>query len=77
MKFIILRFAALAIMSLPVRGAWIEMLAAACGGFALASLPVRGAWIEIRTFLFVYHRMNVTPLTSTFCNDMVLKLRNS
>ena len=34
-------------MSLPVRGAWIEMLDAAENEEEAASLPVRGAWIEI------------------------------
>ena len=35
-------------LSLPVRGAWIEILsAAALSAAALSSLPVRGAWIEI------------------------------
>ena len=33
--------------SLPVRGAWIEMLAVQKMPLKLASLPVRGAWIEI------------------------------
>ena len=33
--------------SLPVRGAWIEMLPCARWGWATWSLPVRGAWIEI------------------------------
>ena len=33
--------------SLPVRGAWIEMLADKLGGKYITSLPVRGAWIEI------------------------------
>ena len=34
-------------MSLPVRGAWIEILASIDGTAPAASLPVRGAWIEI------------------------------
>ena len=35
-------------MSLPARGAWIEMLSAVdTGGGASLSLPARGAWIEI------------------------------
>ncbi len=33
--------------SLPVRGAWIEMLAARPAADENVSLPVRGAWIEI------------------------------
>ena len=34
-------------LSLPVRGAWIEMLLMQCGEMPVLSLPVRGAWIEI------------------------------
>ena len=34
-------------MSLPVRGAWIEMRICCRRGRRPASLPVRGAWIEI------------------------------
>ena len=34
-------------MSLPVRGAWIEMLNARPFVMYGTSLPVRGAWIEI------------------------------
>ena len=36
-------------MSLPVRGAWIEMQTSFGGTTATGSLPVRGAWIEIDT----------------------------
>ena len=34
-------------LSLPVRGAWIEILPARGWKAAAKSLPVRGAWIEI------------------------------
>ena len=35
-------------LSLPARGAWIEIIAAIiCPIFAKKSLPARGAWIEI------------------------------
>ena len=37
-----------ALMSLPVRGAWIEMSPARGSPGAVQSLPVRGAWIEMR-----------------------------
>ncbi len=33
--------------SLPVRGAWIEIVMGTQEFHAMASLPVRGAWIEI------------------------------
>ena len=38
--------------SLPVRGAWIEMINFFCASVrSLTSLPVRGAWIEIVVLL--------------------------
>ena len=38
-------------MSLPVRGAWIEINASAQSSIADWSLPVRGAWIEISSVI--------------------------
>ena len=35
------------LMSLPVRGAWIEMSRGYKDSASWKSLPVRGAWIEI------------------------------
>ena len=35
--------------SLPLRGAWIEIVLAGTAAFPAGSLPVRGAWIEIRS----------------------------
>ena len=35
-------------MSLPVRGAWIEIAMSSSTNSPLSSLPVRGAWIEIK-----------------------------
>ena len=35
-------------MSLPVRGAWIEMMPGGLTWYIGLSLPVRGAWIEIK-----------------------------
>ena len=37
----------LTLMSLPTRGAWIEILMSDAQETCLASLPTRGAWIEI------------------------------
>ena len=34
--------------SLPVRGAWIEIIIFAQGESGVSSLPVRGAWIEMQ-----------------------------
>ena len=36
-------------LSLPVRGAWIEILSSINCVVVTPSLPVRGAWIEIKT----------------------------
>ena len=41
-------------MSLPVRGAWIEMFCYGAISHFNGSLPVRGAWIEI-LYLQLYH----------------------
>ena len=35
------------VVSLPVRGAWVEMLICPRKRLKTASLPVRGAWVEI------------------------------
>ena len=34
--------------SLPVRGAWVEILQIPCKSILMWSLPVRGAWVEIK-----------------------------
>ena len=34
-------------MSLPVRGAWVEISKNAAGEIVEWSLPVRGAWVEM------------------------------
>ena len=34
-------------LSLPVRGAWVEIMRANYAEIILQSLPVRGAWVEI------------------------------
>ena len=38
-------------MSLPARGAWIEMEMPVCRAAVSASLPARGAWIEISVLM--------------------------
>ena len=35
------------LLSLPARGAWIEICSVGVDGIAQKSLPARGAWIEI------------------------------
>ena len=48
-------------MSLPVRGAWIE-IRMLVPGYALAkSLPVRGAWIEMLRFTPPGRQNTVAP----------------
>ena len=39
------------VVSLPVRGAWIEMMRRFRNARSLRSLPVRGAWIEMRPLI--------------------------
>ena len=49
---------ALTVLSLPLRGAWIEISTVSMMSVTGTSLPLRGAWIEIykvnRYFSFVY-----------------------
>ncbi len=47
MKFDATCEAIIAKLSLPVRGAWIEILRVVGQSAKVVSLPVRGAWIEI------------------------------
>ena len=48
-------------MSLPVRGAWIEITRRSYKGYTAESLPVRGAWIEIIISERTARRANVAP----------------
>ena len=49
-------------LSLPVRGAWVEMRAEAQAGFpGTASLPVRGAWVEMATRSVLRYCVIVAP----------------
>ena len=48
MKFLTVASSSVASRSLPVRGAWVEILPArGWKAAAKRSLPVRGAWVEI------------------------------
>ena len=47
LKFLAVPIPSIGSMSLPVRGAWIEIGAGQPYGGMFWSLPVRGAWIEI------------------------------
>ena len=59
-------------LSLPVRGAWIEMLSSMVCVVVTPSLPVRGAWIEIisRKVLWLYN-IGRSP-----CGERGLKLES-
>ena len=49
-------------LSLPVRGAWIEInQAPPHGGGSPESLPVRGAWIEMRLLNLTPEEIKVAP----------------
>ena len=52
---------ALAVLSLPMRGAWIEIALAAKSYGELSSLPMRGAWIEIGKSRLVKSNYDVAP----------------
>ena len=47
--------------SLPVRGAWIEIVFAVPRAGSVESLPVRGAWIEMGDNLLYYAECQVAP----------------
>ena len=41
--------------SLPIRGAWIEIVSCTAAGVVVSgSLPIRGAWIEIGVFCQIF-----------------------
>ena len=48
-------------LSLPVRGAWIEMLSSISCVVVTPSLPVRGAWIEMCHVESCQRDKNVAP----------------
>ena len=48
-------------MSLPVRGAWIEIHRPCRSGLRCPSLPVRGAWIEIQIGQLLTNLLLVAP----------------
>ena len=52
-------------MSLPARGAWIEIGALACHCLVSLSLPARGAWIEMYKQRRAIHEVNVAPRTGS------------
>ena len=57
------------VLSLPVRGAWIEILSAARAKSAIVSLPVRGAWIEIS----LYQEATLAASRRSPCGERGLK----
>ena len=51
--------------SLPLRGAWIEILVSYTADVTLESLPLRGAWIEIVTKTTSFIMDAVAPPTGS------------
>ena len=49
------------LLSLPVRGAWIEILLPILIYHNFLSLPVRGAWIEIQPSSLLVDKCAVAP----------------
>ena len=61
MKWIFEVYAKLLRKSLPVRGAWIEMVSMPRIRSSFWSLPVRGAWIEMVNICITPQHTNVAP----------------
>ena len=61
--------AALGTLSLPVRGAWVEIPLYSTSAEFPSSLPVRGAWVEICATNFVRRSVGRSP-----CGERGLKL---
>ena len=47
--------------SLPVRGAWVEIMHPQVADSIFRSLPVRGAWVEISLVVSMSNANNVAP----------------
>ena len=62
MKLICVFAVRIAALSLPVRGAWIEIFDRKNGTASDKSLPVRGAWIEIRNCAKLYAGLGSLPV---------------
>ena len=62
LKFIISRGHGHALLSLPIRGAWIEIVRTPSSiALAIPSLPIRGAWIEITPVSIAASAILVAP----------------
>ena len=59
--------------SLPLRGAWIEIVAEAHSLAMLLSLPLRGAWIEMQTTVLI----TISVLRRSPCGGRGLKLQDA
>ena len=53
------------LLSLPSRGAWIEISSGSNFDWLEASLPSRGAWIEMELVENVQNAVDVAPLTGS------------
>ena len=59
--------------SLPVRGAWIEMMPNVCDFTFALSLPVRGAWIEMDWSGFTRSREMSLPVRGAWIEILALR----
>ena len=60
-------------LSLPVRGAWVEIFFSCAIFFNSKSLPVRGAWVEISKPPDVFGGFESLPVRGAWV-EMVVKL---
>ena len=60
-------------MSLPVRGAWVEIGGGGVDAGSAWSLPVRGAWVEIRQAIAVFS----ASMSRSPCGERGLKYTTS
>ena len=61
------------ILSLPVRGAWIEIPWTSPVGAMESSLPVRGAWIEIISSVLFINLIGSLPVRGAWIEMSLMK----
>ena len=67
---------ALTVLSLPMRGAWIEMREALAGLIRIASLPMRGAWIEIQLPAGVGRERKSLPMRGAWIEIQIFAMKD-
>ena len=60
-------------LSLPVRGAWIEISRLPSASMLRVSLPVRGAWIEIITVSYVLYALLSLPVRGAWIEMLLMQ----